>query len=72
MVYLQPEENPAAFAPFYSINETSDSTAIKNYTSYMAEYNVPEIPRYVGLKAPITTPPVTNKGVIGLTGMLQA
>lgn len=42
MVYLKPEENPAAFKPFYSINTTSDSTRIKSYTEYLAEYAVPK------------------------------
>ncbi|KAI0832164.1 putative FAD-binding oxidoreductase [Hypoxylon sp. FL0890] len=46
MVYLKPEEEPAAFAPFYSINTTSDSTAIKSFTDYLAEYGVPSVPRF--------------------------
>lgn len=47
MVYLKPEEEPAAFAPFYSIETLTDSTAIKNFTTYLAEYAVPEVARYV-------------------------
>ncbi|KAI1139195.1 putative FAD-binding oxidoreductase [Hypoxylon sp. FL0543] len=46
MVYLKPQEEPAAFAPFYSINTTSDSTAIKSFTDYLAEYAVPSVPRF--------------------------
>ncbi|KAI1400394.1 putative FAD-binding oxidoreductase [Hypoxylon fuscum] len=46
MVYLKPEEEPAAFAPFYSIETLTDSTAIKNFTTYLAEYAVPEVARF--------------------------
>ncbi|KAI1413420.1 putative FAD-binding oxidoreductase [Hypoxylon sp. FL1857] len=45
MVYLKPEK-PAAFAPFDLINATSDSTAIKSFVDYLAEYGVPSVPRF--------------------------
>jgi hypothetical protein len=49
MVYLKPEKPHLQFAAFDALNASSDSTAIKSFSSYMAEYVVPEIPRYVSL-----------------------
>ncbi|KAI5862344.1 putative FAD-binding oxidoreductase [Durotheca rogersii] len=46
MVYLKPEEKPAAFASFYPINTTSDSTGIKSFSQYLAEYGIPVVPRF--------------------------
>ncbi|KAF2647653.1 putative FAD-binding oxidoreductase [Lophiostoma macrostomum CBS 122681] len=45
MVYLKPEQGPKAFAAFDSLNASFDSTGIKNFTDYMAEYVVPDILR---------------------------
>ncbi|KAI0886385.1 putative FAD-binding oxidoreductase [Annulohypoxylon maeteangense] len=45
MIYLKPQENPAAFSAFYGINTISDSTAIKKFTEYMAEYAIPKFER---------------------------
>jgi len=45
IVYLKPEANPAAFAPFYSIPTTSDTTQIQTFTEMMGAQFVPDIPR---------------------------
>lgn len=45
MVYLKPEANPTAFAPFYTIPTTSDTTQIQTFTSMMSGQFVPDIPR---------------------------
>ncbi|KAI5917428.1 putative FAD-binding oxidoreductase [Camillea tinctor] len=49
MVYLKPEESPAAFAPFYRIEETwkplMDTTALRTLHNLLAEYPIPSIPR---------------------------
>ncbi|KAL9075850.1 MAG: hypothetical protein Q9157_003840 [Trypethelium eluteriae] len=36
MVYLAPEEAPSAFAPFYHINTTSDSTKLTTLTEFIS------------------------------------
>ncbi|KAI1267561.1 putative FAD-binding oxidoreductase [Xylariaceae sp. FL1019] len=41
MIYLNPEPNPQAFSPFYDIPTTSDSTGIKSFMDYLAEYAIP-------------------------------
>ncbi|KAI1809067.1 putative FAD-binding oxidoreductase [Poronia punctata] len=41
MIYLKPEDNPAAFSAFDDIPTTSDNTGIKSFTSYLAEYVIP-------------------------------
>ncbi|KAI1735302.1 putative FAD-binding oxidoreductase [Xylaria scruposa] len=46
MVYLKPVKEPPSFAPFYPIDTTSDSTAIKSFTEYLAEYGIPEVRRF--------------------------
>ncbi|ETS76483.1 hypothetical protein PFICI_11870 [Pestalotiopsis fici W106-1] len=45
IVYLKPEMDPEAFAPFYSIPTTSDSTGIQTLTEMLANQYVPDIPR---------------------------
>lgn len=45
MIYLKPEQSPAGFSPFDGINATSDSTAIKYFTEYLAGYGIPEFTR---------------------------
>lgn len=45
IVYLKPEANPAAFAPFYSIPTTSDTTQIQTLTDMLSGQFVPDIPR---------------------------
>lgn len=45
IVYLKPVANPAAFAPFYSIPTTSDTTQIQTLTNMMTGQFVPDIPR---------------------------
>lgn len=47
MVYLKPEESPPAFAPFYRIPTTADTTKIQSLTQMMSGQMVPAIPRYV-------------------------
>ncbi|KAH6655956.1 putative FAD-binding oxidoreductase [Truncatella angustata] len=45
IVYLKPEADPAAFAPFYSIPTTGDTTQIQTLTDMMSAQYVPDIPR---------------------------
>ncbi|KAK4148766.1 hypothetical protein C8A00DRAFT_47468 [Chaetomidium leptoderma] len=45
MVYLEPEANPAAFDPFYSIPTTFDVTRLQTLTELMSAQYVPDIPR---------------------------
>lgn len=44
LVYLKPEESPAAFAPFYSINTTSDSTKITSFSEFISGQGPPSFP----------------------------
>lgn len=37
LVYLKPEERPTAFAPFYRINATSDSTKLTTLPELVSE-----------------------------------
>ncbi|KAI0808814.1 putative FAD-binding oxidoreductase [Xylaria sp. FL0064] len=46
MVYLKPIERPLSFAPFYNISAMSDSTGIKSFTEYLAEYGIPDVRRF--------------------------
>ena len=46
MVYLKPEESPAAFSPFYSIPTTGDTVKIQTLTAMLSGLYVPDIPRY--------------------------
>ena len=45
IVYLKPEISPAAFASFYSIPTTGDTTKIQTLTQMMSGQRVPDIPR---------------------------
>lgn len=45
MVYLKPEMNPTAFAPFYSIPTTGDTTHIQTLTEMLGGQYVPDVPR---------------------------
>lgn len=49
LVYLKPEETPAAFAPFYHLEETwtptVDSTGLRTLSNLIGEYPLPSIPR---------------------------
>ena len=45
IVYLKPEPSPQAFAPFYSIPTTEDTTKIQTLTQMMGGQRVPPIPR---------------------------
>jgi len=45
IVYLKPEADPAAFAPFYSIPTTGDITRIQTLTEMLSAQFVPDIPR---------------------------
>lgn len=47
MVYLKPVESPDAFAPFYNISTTADTTKIQTLTEMISGQGVPGIPRYV-------------------------
>ncbi|KAI0468866.1 hypothetical protein F4859DRAFT_188580 [Xylaria cf. heliscus] len=60
MVYLKPVKEPPSFAPFYLINATSDSTAIKSFTEYIAEYWILEVRRFDWF----TTSFVANEGLL--------
>ncbi|KAF2753649.1 putative FAD-binding oxidoreductase [Pseudovirgaria hyperparasitica] len=46
MVYLKPEANPPAFAPFENIPTTDDNTKIQSLTSMIAGAPVPPNPRW--------------------------
>ncbi|KAL8746678.1 MAG: hypothetical protein Q9190_001332 [Brigantiaea leucoxantha] len=46
MVYLKPEILPPAFAPFYSIPTTGDTTKIQTLTQMISGQRVPAIPRW--------------------------
>ncbi|KAI1456430.1 putative FAD-binding oxidoreductase [Annulohypoxylon moriforme] len=49
LVYLKPEVNPPAFAPFYRIEKTwattMDTTSLRTLHNLMSEYPIPSIPR---------------------------
>ncbi|OTA53613.1 putative FAD-binding oxidoreductase [Hypoxylon sp. EC38] len=45
LVYLKPVENPPAFAPFYGINTTSDSTALTTLTEFLTGQGPASFPR---------------------------
>ncbi|KAI0111795.1 putative FAD-binding oxidoreductase [Daldinia grandis] len=47
LVYLRPEENPSAFAPFYPINTTSDSTKLTTLTGFLSGQGPGDFPRRV-------------------------
>ena len=47
MVYLKPVANASAFAPFYSIPTTGDTTKIQSLTQMMSGQRVPPLPRLV-------------------------
>ncbi|KAF7594715.1 hypothetical protein BBP40_008608 [Aspergillus hancockii] len=46
MVYLKPEKEPAAFAPFASIPTVNDTTKIQTLTQMISGQMVPPIPRW--------------------------
>jgi hypothetical protein len=46
MVYLKPEPSPPAFAPFYSIPTTADTTKVQTLREMMSGQGVPAIPRW--------------------------
>ncbi|KAE8375365.1 putative FAD-binding oxidoreductase [Aspergillus bertholletiae] len=46
MVYLRPEESPAAFEPFYSLPTIQDTTKIQSFTEFMSGAFLPDIPRW--------------------------
>ncbi|KAL8730888.1 MAG: hypothetical protein Q9166_003815 [cf. Caloplaca sp. 2 TL-2023] len=46
MVYLKPQVNASAFAPFYSIPTTGDTTKIQTLTQMMAGQRVPPLTRW--------------------------
>ncbi|KAL8776379.1 MAG: hypothetical protein Q9213_008295 [Squamulea squamosa] len=46
MVYLKPVVNASAFAPFYSIPTTGDTTKIQSLTQMMSGQRVPGLPRW--------------------------
>ncbi|KAL8981369.1 MAG: hypothetical protein Q9205_003819 [Flavoplaca limonia] len=46
MVYLKPVVNASAFAPFYSIPTTGDTTKIQSLTQMMSGQQVPPLPRW--------------------------
>ncbi|KAL8751799.1 MAG: hypothetical protein Q9199_006180 [Rusavskia elegans] len=46
MVYLKPVVNASAFAPFYSIPTTGDTTKIQSLTQMMSGQRVPPLPRW--------------------------
>ncbi|KAI1378738.1 FAD-binding domain-containing protein [Hypoxylon crocopeplum] len=49
LTYLKPEESPAAFSPFYRLEETwntvLDTTRLRTIHNLISEYPIPEIPR---------------------------
>lgn len=45
MVYLKPEESPAAFKPFYGIPTVSDVTKLQTLNEMMGGQVVPGLPR---------------------------
>lgn len=45
MVYLKPVVSPLAFAPFYSIKPTKDTTKLQTLTEMMAGQIVPPLSR---------------------------
>ena len=45
MVYLKPEVSPPAFAPFYSIPTTGDTTKLQTLTQMMGGQRVPALTR---------------------------
>lgn len=47
MIYLKPEESPAAFAPFYGLNTTFDTTQVSSYTEFLSSQGVLGLPPYV-------------------------
>ncbi|KAJ9402605.1 CAZyme family AA7 [Paecilomyces variotii] len=46
MVYLKPEKEPAAFAPFASISTLEDTTKVQTLTQMISGQMVPPIPRW--------------------------
>ena len=55
MVYLKPVVNASAFAPFYSIPTTGDTTKIQSLTQMMSGQQVPPLPRSVLRNLPCLT-----------------
>jgi hypothetical protein len=47
MVYLTPEESPAAFGPFYDIPTVADATKLQTLNEMIGGQVVPGLPRYV-------------------------
>jgi hypothetical protein len=45
MVYLKPEEFPAAFEPFYPIPSVSDATKLQTLNEMISGQVVPSLPR---------------------------
>lgn len=45
MVYLKPEVNPPAFAPFNNISSVMDTTKLQSFTDFLSGQQVPDIPR---------------------------
>ncbi|RYP06146.1 hypothetical protein DL764_003322 [Monosporascus ibericus] len=44
MIYLKPEESPAAFAPFYRLNTTFDTTHVSSFTEFLSSQGVLGLP----------------------------
>ena len=45
LIYFKPEESSPAFAPFYSINATGDSTKVSSFTEFLATQGPVNFPR---------------------------
>ncbi|KAM7200339.1 hypothetical protein V8F20_005316 [Naviculisporaceae sp. PSN 640] len=56
LIYLGPKESPPAFAPFYGINATSDSTKISSFTEFLATQGPVNFPRRVDWRTTSFTP----------------
>ncbi|KAI0852738.1 putative FAD-binding oxidoreductase [Daldinia vernicosa] len=56
LVYLQPEEEPSAFAPFYPIKTISDSTQLTTLTEFLSGQGPGDFPRRVDWSTTSFTP----------------
>jgi hypothetical protein len=65
MVYLKPEESPAAFDPFYDIPTVSDATKLQTLNEMISGQIVPGLPRQV-LSPLQTLLPFTDRLQMGL------
>ncbi|KAK8008142.1 FAD-binding oxidoreductase [Apiospora marii] len=68
LVYLKPEESPAAFAPFYHINTTSDSTKLTRLSEFISGQGPQGFPPRVDWRTTAFKP--TKGHYEALTGLL--